>query len=1199
MSRVSSRGNELPALHSSVLDQKDFPKTESRQSGRWDDSEGRFEGIASESPVLNSMGYNSRATTVHSKKRMVTIDDIQEKTRSKGKHTRSNTHHFGQGGNSRGSARSRSRKSYIFGGESTSNRNSPVSPKTAERYLLRSREHGMQEIPLKKSPSPTSQSAVYMSLDQNFPFPIATTVGGAKSGCKSARELGPSRVGTTNTLNSSGFLTSRLATAETVLVGDHRPLRPVIPLGSQGRSKRRAREQQYFAMLAAFASASRSGHAGSQTSRTHSARDNGAAWSNKTSANGLNTGGKRLLLEEHIREAPRRAPGFSSSEISIKQPATAIRPSRFYNNAYLATIMDDPLLKKSSKSKRATPKAPTATPKPPTATNAAEDSLGAYKSSNLYVESKINSLVSTSSAEKKQSNAEKALVCLNLVEVAGEKLSPDYKSILGSIVACLQDLIFDPNATVLRSSSIYMEPAEDLMDRRIKQEKLAEKQEINRMEADRLKKKLGRTKSSIEGANNEASAEEQQTQVVPSKPSNIIYDCVPYFERAPTMITEYIQKLSENHLLRKRIQKKKRILDRANQQRDYLKSWDAKCELQLALLTQSEHEMKNELSMLQQAIQDGSDEREAITQENITLKDQGAVTEGLVWGGQYAIEYNQENTEKDLEQQIVNVRQQLDDAMVKRTKVKTQLSTIFHDRDLLLTRVEVLEQAVRMTHGYLEESMAMRYGKKHVEEDPREWLNILEGSEHLDEDRDPKQWLRGRGLGQDVPIFLRHVGWVKNTQMSKVEVEMRIKEIWSLKSLGDQVSNQTGDPILTLPVYFEQYLQDRFSTNKRAMIEFSHNFVHALERHVNDPDFALFLRVLFEDVHEDHFYDQMMMMANLKTMFVQLSDSEADGNRNLISLQTFHNAIRRFFPAKRDDFFQELWAIVFRECMSNGFVDLNKILEEDSSGFQSNFIECVRDQYILELDQVTAELYSSLVDTLYTHQMEKDRRMEAKQIGVGARKVVQTKEPEKETVEPEKETPKEDTEVKVEESTKEKAKETKEERKARKAREKQDKKDKKKKERKAEKEIKAEEKKAQEKKEPYFKRGDIKALQGVEVSEIITDPHLLASRLETVKFVGKPDPLKESTLTSYEMVCSDLESCLRKVDPKMPDSEVRNLLVRGSADYFYSYDTKVDANTFIVRLKTEGLMCRTGHWTRIFYDVEDHEPDMQGNYEES
>lgn len=45
-----------------------------------------------------------------------------------------------------------------------------------------------------------------------------------------------------------------------------------------------------------------------------------------------------------------------------------------------------------------------------------------------------------------------------------------------------------------------------------------------------------------------------------------------------------------------------------------------------------------------------------------------------------------------------------------------------------------------------------------------------------------KRPFAGRGEAPDVPVFLRHTGWVRNVEVSKLHTELIIKELWALKT---------------------------------------------------------------------------------------------------------------------------------------------------------------------------------------------------------------------------------------------------------------------------------------------------------------------------------------------------------------------------------------------------------------------------------
>jgi hypothetical protein len=55
-----------------------------------------------------------------------------------------------------------------------------------------------------------------------------------------------------------------------------------------------------------------------------------------------------------------------------------------------------------------------------------------------------------------------------------------------------------------------------------------------------------------------------------------------------------------------------------------------------------------------------------------------------------------------------------------------------------------------------------------------------------------------------------------------------------------------------------------------------------------------------------------------------------------------------------------------------------------------------------------------------------------------------------------------------------------------------------------------------------------------------------------------------------------------QVDPLKSDADIKEYLIRGSKDPYYSYDTLVDVHFFIRNLRKGGQVNRTGHWSRLF-----------------
>lgn len=112
-----------------------------------------------------------------------------------------------------------------------------------------------------------------------------------------------------------------------------------------------------------------------------------------------------------------------------------------------------------------------------------------------------------------------------------------------------------------------------------------------------------------------------------------------------------------------------------------------------------------------------------------------------------------------------------------------------------------------------------------------------------------------------------------------------------------------------------------------------------------DGDVELFYKILMGEISEHYYYDQVAMVAHLKKLLEEMDvcDGKRDG---LIQKAVFFAGLREVFPCKPERSIQILIEIVFRNDITNGQIDINKLLIENEDGDQSEFMECVRDQYL-------------------------------------------------------------------------------------------------------------------------------------------------------------------------------------------------------------------------------------------------------------
>lgn len=596
---------------------------------------------------------------------------------------------------------------------------------------------------------------------------------------------------------------------------------------------------------------------------------------------------------------------------------------------------------------------------------------GGFRSSILHVELMLRRLLNSDPETSTMTSQEKANTCLQLLETMGSSLPANCQALLPTIMQLLRELIFSDDyrgisTNIANSITRPQRPAstEETLKKKLARERRQEHRAMLQFwesltAAEHHPDVRPVSHAGFLTASMQASLA-SKTESTFAVESQVKYEPIPYFDLAPTFHVSKLKLERQIAELAENVRAKKLVLDSLGDEQHFLQKWNEKKQLQLDLLKKTEQELDIEVSARKTHLQEDREEIEARMEENFVLE-QGQLMEGLTFGGSYALEVaREEHQGKDLTPQIEGAKKQLEEAKAARQKVKDQLKGIYHDRDLLLTRIEVLEQAVRMMHTQVE--YLTEWGGE--EEETFGDLQLLEGHIGPETEEDRPNWIQCRGTGKHVPIFLRSDGWVRNTNMTKMEAELRIKEIWSLKSLQDQKAHHRGEQGISLSEYFRKYLYRRFQGRQQKMLEFSYNFVACLEKYIIDGDFALFLKVLFEDVHEKHYYDQMMMISNIKRLFSDLDVSEGSNRDGLIPPDIFFPGLRNFFPHKSELFHQELRHVAERDASVNGEISVGMLLEEDDEGYQSNFFECLRDQYLMEIDLFLDAIHAELLKTL-------------------------------------------------------------------------------------------------------------------------------------------------------------------------------------------------------------------------------------------
>ncbi len=241
---------------------------------------------------------------------------------------------------------------------------------------------------------------------------------------------------------------------------------------------------------------------------------------------------------------------------------------------------------------------------------------------------------------------------------------------------------------------------------------------------------------------------------------------------------------------------------------------------------------------------------------------------GLLFGGSKALE-RRKNDEKAMnyEEKLEEIRDKIRKDRGKNEGLRKKLTALYGERDRLLTRIQILQQAVTMMHGGNEK------------EQKQEQMNLPPSPTFSSTQHSPDD-IRGPGSSPPsfpfpdllpsprIPEFLRFGGFYRSQPLSLYLTELRVKEIWSLKSLADQKARQMGEQTMEFIDFVQKYFESQpaYRGNLGKCREALVNFLSVMEApsNVHSIDFLLFRLCLFGIFHESHFADLQLLVASLK-----------------------------------------------------------------------------------------------------------------------------------------------------------------------------------------------------------------------------------------------------------------------------------------------------------------------------------------------
>eukprot|EP00943_MAST-04B_sp_MAST-4B-sp1_P001699 g1699.t1 len=199
-------------------------------------------------------------------------------------------------------------------------------------------------------------------------------------------------------------------------------------------------------------------------------------------------------------------------------------------------------------------------------------------------------------------------------------------------------------------------------------------------------------------------------------------------------------------------------------------------------------------------------------------------------------------------------------------------------------------------------------------------------------------YFTGLGIGEDVPLYLRVNGRVRNLYLSKPEVERFIKTCWIQKGRKRYTKSLEEFMHVMLCEMHPKRLDDRLS--------FAYSFKEAVAKYSYDADCDLFNEVLHGRLPEDVYLSQMRLIRKLQEAFIKEDRKDGEQTGTLRKSQIME-IVRHACPHKDKRKIKELEQALFFDTQLHN-INYIKLFQEDEEGDQGKFVECLRDQYLEE-----------------------------------------------------------------------------------------------------------------------------------------------------------------------------------------------------------------------------------------------------------
>ena len=211
-----------------------------------------------------------------------------------------------------------------------------------------------------------------------------------------------------------------------------------------------------------------------------------------------------------------------------------------------------------------------------------------------------------------------------------------------------------------------------------------------------------------------------------------------------------------------------------------------------------------------------------------------------------------------------------------------------------------------------------------------------------------RKFLICQGKGSHVPPYLLATGKVKNRNITRPKIVLFLKEFWA-KRIKDREKKATPSSIQE---FLSQFFAQKYGKGRNA-IEMAYNIMFGVNRYSFDAECQIFSSILEGVLPEDAYYGEQVILDGLLKL-LRKADKEDHGGHTwkTLSKEEFAKVLQEYFPLKSMDDYKGLRRAVNRDQPLPD-VRYETLFEQDNdTGLPSNVVECIRDQYAAEIQQV-------------------------------------------------------------------------------------------------------------------------------------------------------------------------------------------------------------------------------------------------------